>query len=1159
MKKNWFLLLFISFFSLSAYAQEYVEEAKNYLQKHISDWELQPADLSDLVVTDAYQSAHNGAYHVYFRQRFQGIEILDANIQVHLLKNLRVIKVNEAAISNLQNRVPSLSPSLGAKAAIEQAAISLDIPFQAGPKQTEAATGKVQKSIFSAPEISLNPIPVKLMLFVDKNGQMSLAWNLQIYELNTLNWWDLWVDANTGKLLEKRNWVNNCDWETSESHADHDHQDLSHDLRFTTPMLPKPTGANEYNVFPVPFESPADGPRALLFDPSDSLASPFGWHDTTGTAGPEFTITRGNNVWSKLDHDATNSGGASADGGPTLDFDFPLDLNQAPITYTDAATTNLFYMNNVIHDVMYYYGFTEVAGNFQENNYDRGGVGGDYVNADAQDGAGRNNANFATPGDGVNPRMQMFLFGDYLDSFRVNTPAGISGTYISAGASFGSQTYTSITNELILAEDGTGNNRACNPLTNASALSGKIAVIDRGTCNFVAKVGNAEAAGAIAAIIINDQPGNPTNPWGNGFTITIPSIMISQDLGNQIKNELNNGQTVTGTIRREPLRNNPQAKDGDFDNGIIVHEYGHGVSNRLTGGPANSGCLSNVEQAGEGWSDFYAIAFSHQAGDQANTPRPIGSYAFGFGIRPYPYTRDMNVNPMTYNDIGSVSIPHGVGSVFCTMLWDLYWNLVDQYGFDPDLYQGTGGNNIAIQLVTDGLALQTCSPGFVDARDAIILADQINNGGANECLIWETFARRGLGYSASQGSPSNVSDGVEAYDIPPTCQKILLLEKSVDQNRAKTGDTLTYTLWIKNQTDQTLTNVLIADTLESGLTYIPGSASCGATETNGIVSLQIGSLASGGIQTCTFQAKIDPTTPFTSFIYDDDLESNQFTYGVINQVGTDGFRLDTLNPRSGQYAYFVPNAPALNDQVLMMPIQILSGNPRLSFWHAFVTENEWDGGVVEILPTVSTGVWEDAAPYMIFNPYNSKVGSNNPAGERSAFSGNSKGYIKTVLDLSSFVNEPIFIRFRFLSDDNTVEEGWWIDDISITQGADSDLGNRAFATSAEGETASDSIDQRTVVLAGNTTSIGGDPEGVSVKLFPNPANNQIALEVAGLKPGTVELELRNINGQRVLSEAFALPGTLLQKQMDLSDMAKGVYLIRMRNGEHVITRKFVKQ
>ena len=83
------------------------------------------------------------------------------------------------------------------------------------------------------------------------------------------------------------------------------------------------------------------------------------------------------------------------------------------------------------------------------------------------------------------------------------------------------------------------------------------------------------------------------------------------------------------------------------------------------------------------------------------------------------------------------------------------------------MYNGTGGNNIAMQLVIDGLKLQPCSPGFVDGRDAILAADLLNYGGAHQCLIWEVFANRGLGFSASQGSSMSRTDQVAAFDVPP--------------------------------------------------------------------------------------------------------------------------------------------------------------------------------------------------------------------------------------------------------------------------------------------------------------------------------------------------------------------------------------------------------
>src|SRR6185312_819863 len=109
-----------------------------------------------------------------------------------------------------------------------------------------------------------------------------------------------------------------------------------------------------------------------------------------------------------------------------------------------------------------------------------------------------------------------------------------------------------------------------------------------------------------------------------------------------------------------------------------------------------------------------------------------------------------------------------VGEVWANMLWQVYWNLVDEYGFDPNLFDSwtQGGNNLALQLVIDGLKLQPCNPGFVDARDAILLADQNLTGGDNQCLVWRGFAKRGLGANASQGDPNNTSDGTQNFTVP---------------------------------------------------------------------------------------------------------------------------------------------------------------------------------------------------------------------------------------------------------------------------------------------------------------------------------------------------------------------------------------------------------
>jgi hypothetical protein len=104
------------------------------------------------------------------------------------------------------------------------------------------------------------------------------------------------------------------------------------------------------------------------------------------------------------------------------------------------------------------------------------------------------------------------------------------------------------------------------------------------------------------------------------------------------------------------------------------------------------------------------------------------------------------------------------------MPWRL-WNLVDRHGYNANIYDSwsTGGNNLAVQLVMDGMKFQPCSPGFVDGRNAILAADTALTGGVNRCEIWRGFAKRGLGVSANQGLSTNRTDGTEAFDLPASC------------------------------------------------------------------------------------------------------------------------------------------------------------------------------------------------------------------------------------------------------------------------------------------------------------------------------------------------------------------------------------------------------
>ncbi len=762
--------------------------ARRYIRENSAALGLSAADADGWVVSDRSTSRQNGVTFIYLQQAAGGIRVHNAIVNFGIMPDGRILHVGNRGVNDLHASLNTTTPSLSAADAIARGAVALGLTPTSAFTRLELRGGAAQEAVYSDGGVSQRAIPVKLMYFPIADGDVRLVWDFSIDELSGLHRWSARVDAVTGELLDCADWTvnENTDIQVGESIAI-DPATIAN----TTDANPAVTGADDsnpdsYRVFALPAESPihttppfpADG-RTLAVNPANAAASPFGWHDTDGAAGAEYTVTRGNNVNAGLDLTPPNGNdaGSQPDGGAGLNFDFPVDFTQDPTTYQPAVVTNLFYWNNAYHDIVYQYGFDEASGNFQENNYGNGGAGSDEVNAEGQDYSGTNNANFSTPADGANPRMQMYIWTPPLTvTVEVLTPASIAGIYYASKANFGPDiTSEGVTGTVAIAVDGVGAdpNDACEVITNPAEIAGKIALINRGNCNFDAKVQRAETAGAIAVLIVNNVDTRP-NTMGGSAAVTITAAHIYRSLGISMTNEI--GNNVTVNIRDDGLQ--IPNRDSDLDTGVIIHEYTHGVSNRLTGGPAAASCLSNQEQGGEGWSDWYGMAVTADANDTSVQPRGVGTYVNydevdGQGIRPAPYSLDLSVNPYTYANMSdsNISIPHGIGFIWASNLWDVYWNLRTDLGYDANIYSGTGGNNLALQIVTDGLKLQPCRPGFVDARNAVIAAATAN-GLSNDqvCrLVWSAFARRGLGASASQGLNTVVGDETAAYDMPTNC------------------------------------------------------------------------------------------------------------------------------------------------------------------------------------------------------------------------------------------------------------------------------------------------------------------------------------------------------------------------------------------------------
>jgi uncharacterized protein (TIGR03437 family) len=191
--------------------------------------------------------------------------------------------------------------------------------------------------------------------------------------------------------------------------------------------------------------------------------------------------------------------------------------------------------------------------------------------------------------------------------------------------------------------------------------------------------------------------------------------------------------------------------DSDYDGQVVLHEYAHGVSNRLVGAKTSTSCLNRAQSGamGEGWSDYFSLSYYNNPVEGAYLVQNLVK-----GIRRHSY----DAYPYTYEDIGNQGYEvHNDGEIWAATLWDLRKSL---------------GQSATDLLVMNGLKATPCHPSMTDARDAILAADQAANAGANRAAIWAVFARHGMGFSAG-GADAKAYSGLyynAAYDQPVDLQ-----------------------------------------------------------------------------------------------------------------------------------------------------------------------------------------------------------------------------------------------------------------------------------------------------------------------------------------------------------------------------------------------------
>jgi Zn-dependent metalloprotease len=345
--------------------------ARNFLKRHAQLFALTNAGVAALKLNK--EDNDRGTTFLDYAQTVGGIKVFEGNVQVAVNRNGEVLSVREGFLVTGQkvNLKPTLDESQGIAKAFEHAGRTV-IPSFA---ETSARASKSEFSSFANPLDARNEDVLSELNVVRVKGAARLAWHVYA-EIGPNEWYETLVDAHSGELL------------------------LRHNL-----YVFEAQGT-------VYLEDPDAGPRQLVsFVGDTTINTAAGWMGTS-------TVTTGNNVEAYLDTNADNApdanNGTNLSNGhassPTQNFTFPFSTTVDPRTQQAAVVTNLFYFNNFMHDFSYRLGFTETARNFQTNNYGRGGTGNDSVRAEAQDGSGTNNANFATPPDGQRPRMQQYLF-----------------------------------------------------------------------------------------------------------------------------------------------------------------------------------------------------------------------------------------------------------------------------------------------------------------------------------------------------------------------------------------------------------------------------------------------------------------------------------------------------------------------------------------------------------------------------------------------------------------------------------------------------------------------------------------------------------------------------------------------------------------------------
>ncbi|MEO7327583.1 MAG: M36 family metallopeptidase, partial [Minicystis sp.] len=828
------------------------------------------------------------------------------------------------------------------------------------------------------------------------------------------------------------------------------------------------------------------------------------------------TETSGNNVDAYTDHaspDGYSNGDLRATTTSPLTFDRVYDVTKDPLASPEqsmAAVTQLFFTTNWLHDYWYDSGFDEAAGNAQQYNGGRGGLEGDALHAEAQDGVlegSINNANMYTPADGDSPRMQMYIWSG-LQQRTVSVPP-VGNALATAGADFGAGNFD-VAGEVILADDGVvPTTDACEPIVND--VSGKVALVHRGTCSFKTKAVNAQAAGAIAVLLANNKPGQAPFPAGDDpdvkGEVTIPVLPITLEDGAAIEAALGNGPVnamLHGTQGPHP--------DGTIDNPIIAHEWGHYLHHRLVACDTTSQCNGQSE----GWGDFLSLSLMVRAGDDLDGAYSSSIYAelgtqspVYYGGRRVPYSTDFTKNNYTFKHISDeealpVGVPqldignsnsevHNTGEIWTNMLFEGYVGLLKKSKGANAPYNFEAARRRMADYVVAGMKLTPPEPTFNEQRDAL-LAAAFATDPDDMLILAQGFAKRGLGscaVSPEKGTSDN-SGVVESFVLAPAAQ---ILAVTLDDSVLSCDN--------DGRLDAEETGKVTVEIANSGVTPLLGAMLSLAGSAPGLTLLSpptfaLDPLAPFATTKVTFDVRLEasasktlplpfkvtlttPTACVASLERTDTFRGNYDNAAASS--ATDSFDSDSDAWTPGgdaakavwrkapsspttplDFAWYGADAASTSDTWLTSPELVVSSTEGLvlTFEHRYSFEaspqNEgdpdtyWDGGLIEI--SINQGkTWKDIN--LFADPGYGGIlyaDAGNPLGNRMAFVGKSASWPKTnkvTVDLGKKLSGmSILLRFRIGTDGLLGAEGWEIDNVAVAG-----LSNTPFPTVVNDEKA----------------------------------------------------------------------------------------------------------